>query len=161
MGLFDWLFRKPASAAPPPRMRRYEYPTGNIELAIRVNGGEPLPKVLEEIGVKWKPGNEHLWDEYDIESLVDTDEKRYHVVNRLLYARVKINRDLREKGKDIRGKDPFDYRGEAPEQVQHLQVKFPELFPGAFEGRLPPIQFRAIELANREGELDDYLRSRE
>jgi hypothetical protein len=142
-------------------MKRYDYPTGNIELAIRVNGGEPLATVLEEIGAKWKPGNEHLWDEYDIESLIETDEKRYHVVNRLLYARLSIYRDLRAKGKDIRGQDPFRYRGEAPEQVQRLQARFPELFPGAFEGRLPPIEYRAVEMPHLKGELENYLRSRE
>src|SRR5215510_1922648 len=100
MGLFAWLFRKaapaaPLPAAPPPGTRRYDHPTGNIELAIRVSRGEPLAKVLEEIGAKWKPGNEHLWDEYDIESLIDTAEKQSHVVNRLLYGRVSIYRALR------------------------------------------------------------------
>jgi hypothetical protein len=161
MALFNWLFRKAASASPAPKRRRYEYPTGNIEFAIRVNGGEPLAKVLEEIGAKWMPGNEHLWDEYDIESLIDTEEKRSHVVNRLLYARVSIYRTLRARGNDIRGQDPFGCRGGAPEEVHRLEVRFPELFPGAFEGKLPPMQFKAIELPNREEELEGYLRSRE
>jgi hypothetical protein len=31
---------------------------------------------MEEIRNKWTPGNECLWDEYDIESLIDSDEKK-------------------------------------------------------------------------------------
>ena len=66
--------------------KRYEYPTGNIEMATRVNRGEPLPAVLEDLKRKWTPGYEYLWDEYDAESLIDSDEKRQFMVNQLLYA---------------------------------------------------------------------------
>jgi hypothetical protein len=37
MGLFSWLF--PTRTAPEPEGRkRYEHPTGNVELAVRVGG---------------------------------------------------------------------------------------------------------------------------
>src|SRR5262245_13918072 len=71
MGLFRWLFGKPT----PPGRKRYEYPTGNAELAIRVERGEFVMAVIADIQPRWTPGNEHLWDEYDPESLIDTPEK--------------------------------------------------------------------------------------
>jgi hypothetical protein len=37
--------------------------------------------VLAQVGEQWKPGNEHLWDEFDPESLVDTMQRRRHTVN--------------------------------------------------------------------------------
>ena len=62
MGLFAWLFRKAAAPAPP-RGKRYDYPTGNVELALRVQGGEDLMAVLADVKRRWTPGNEHLWDD--------------------------------------------------------------------------------------------------
>ena len=88
------------------------------------------------------PGNEYSWDEYDIELLINSDEKYSFIVNRLLYARLSLYRVLCANERDIRGDDPFGYRSECPEQVRRLQVKFPDLFPGAFEGKLPPIQVK-------------------
>lgn len=77
MGLFDWLFGK-AAAGDKPAGKRYGYPTGNVELAARVESGEFLMAVMEDIRPRWQPGNEHLWDEYDPESLVDTPDKRQY-----------------------------------------------------------------------------------
>ncbi len=63
MGLLGWLFVKRSRPVAASRGRRYEFPTGNVELAIRVNRGEPLDAVGDEIMAMWTPGNEHLWDE--------------------------------------------------------------------------------------------------
>jgi hypothetical protein len=130
MGLFDWLFgrRKPPEVSL--ARKRYEYPTGNSEFAIRVNRGEPLPAVMEDIKPKWTPGNEYLWDEYDAESLIDTEEKRQYTVNQLLYSRLAVYRALRAVGKDIRGSDPFEYLGEVPEVCERLKGLFPDAFKG-------------------------------
>ena len=94
MGLFEWLFRKP-TAPSPAGGKRYEYSTGNIELATRVERGEFLMAVMADIKPRWTPGNEYLWDEYDPESLLDTSEKRQHLVNALLFGRLTVYRALR------------------------------------------------------------------
>jgi hypothetical protein len=64
MDLFNWLFRKSTRPAPSGQ-KRYEYPTGNVELAMRVERGEFLMAVIADIQPRWTPGNEYLWDEYD------------------------------------------------------------------------------------------------
>jgi hypothetical protein len=64
MGLFNWLFRE-ATRPAPPGQKRYEYATGNVELAMRVERGEFLMAVIADIKPQWTPGNEYLWDEYD------------------------------------------------------------------------------------------------
>lgn len=107
--------------------KRYDYPTGNIELAIRVNEGESLPDVLQDIQTKWTPGNEHLWDDYDLESLIDTPEKRGYLVNQLLYSRITVYRALRDKGNDIRGSDPFDHVEQVPDLFSKLKAQFPDV----------------------------------
>jgi hypothetical protein len=150
LGVFDWLFGSRVKAPTRPACKRYEFPTGNIEFAIRVQNGEPLFEVIQDIKPRWTPGNEYLWDECDAESLIDSDEKRSHVVNCLLYGRVIIYRALLKKGKDVRGNDPFAYFKESQEQVQYLQVMFPRLFPGAFEGKLPPVKLNAILLPDTD-----------
>src|SRR5262245_5237875 len=76
MWVFDWLFGRRKRPRDPSTGRRYEYLTGNVEEAIRVNRGEPFQEVGEDIQSRWTPGNEYLWDEYDAESLIDSDEKR-------------------------------------------------------------------------------------
>lgn len=58
---------------------------------------------------RWTPGNEYLWDDFDIETLVDTQEKQSMIVNVLLHSRITKYRMLRKKGIDIRGTDPFAY----------------------------------------------------
>jgi hypothetical protein len=129
MGIFDWLFGKGKQPPASRRGRRYEFVTGNVEFAIRLNRGEPFHALVQEIKSKWTPGNEHLWDDYDVESLIDSDEKKNQVVNQLLYSRITIYRALREKGMDIKGKDPFEYIEQAEEQITCLKVLFPALFP--------------------------------
>ena len=107
MAVFDWLFGRRKQASTLSFGKRYDYLTGNVELAIRRDRGEPLTVVLDDIGLKWTPGKEYLWDEYDPESLIDSYEKRHMMVNQLLYARVTLYRALRILGRDIRGLDPF------------------------------------------------------
>jgi hypothetical protein len=129
MGLFNWLFRKPAPPGPTSTgLKRYEYPTGNVELAIRVESGEFIKKVMADIHPRWTPGNEYLWDEYDLESLLDTPEKRQYMVNALLFGRLTVYRALRAAGKDIRGRDPFEFTAQVPEVVAGLAVRFPNVF---------------------------------
>lgn len=107
--------------------KQYDYPTGNVELAIRLNRGEPLPVVMNDIKTKWMPGNEYLWDDYDLESLINTPEKQHYLVNKLLYSRVTVYRALRECGKDIRGTDPFSHGEEVPDVMAKLKIQFPSL----------------------------------
>jgi hypothetical protein len=127
MGLFDWLFRK--SVGPTTSgQKRYEYPTGNVEMAIRVERGELLMTVLEEIRDKWTPGNEYLWDEYDPESLLDTEEKRGFMVNVLLFGRLTVYRALRATGRDVRGNDPLEFTKQVREVFAQLQTRFPTIF---------------------------------
>jgi hypothetical protein len=124
MGMFDWLFGVRKQPGTPSGGKKYEYLTGNVELAIRVNRGEPEAAVREDILMKWTPGNEYLWDEYDLESLIDTDEKRQCTVNQLLYMRVALYQALRSRGRDIKGLDPFRYALEVPETAQAFAVSF-------------------------------------
>ena len=128
MGLLDWLFGKRTRPDAASTGRQYEYLTGNVELAIRVNRGEPLDAVGDEIMAMWTPGNEHLWDEYDVESLVDSLDKRRVVVNQLIYARISIYRALRSKGRDIRGRDPLEHIGDCDGEFERLSALFPSLF---------------------------------
>jgi hypothetical protein len=126
MGLFNW-FRKPTRPAPPVQ-KRYEYPTGNVELAMRIERGEFLMAVLAEIKVRWTPGKEYLWDEYDPESLLDTSEKARYAVNALLFGRLTVYRALRATGNDVREHDPFDYVDQVPEVFAQLRARFPAVF---------------------------------
>lgn len=131
MGLFDWLFGKRSSTPLVYGTRRYGYPTGNLELAIRhEQGGEDLMTVHNQVLVQWRPGNEHLWDEYDPESLVDDEERRRYTVNQLLFARLTVYRALRATGRDIRGRDPFEFTAEVPEVMARLRERFPEALEG-------------------------------
>ena len=127
MGLIRWLFRM----SPPPAekgLKRYEYPTGNVELATRVGRGEFLMAVMEDIRPRWIPGNEYLWNDYDPESLIDTQEKRRQLVNCLLFARLTVYRALRAAGRDVRGRDPFDLADQVPEVMARLRAQFPGVF---------------------------------
>jgi hypothetical protein len=132
MGLFDRLFGKLPVVPPTFGTRRYSYATGNLELAIRhEKGGEPLMAVLEQVREQWKPGNEYLWDEFDPQSLIDTDERRRYTVNQLIYARICLYRALRAMGRDIRGRDPFEFTELVPEEYARLLAVFPNsLGPG-------------------------------
>jgi hypothetical protein len=111
----------------PPTVKHYEYVTGNLELMVRMQAGEPMQELMEEIRTRWQIGNESLWDDYDIESLIDTDEKRYHMVNNLLYSRIAIFRALRVAGHDCAGHDPFKFAHKLPDLCQELTRKFPPL----------------------------------
>ena len=106
----------------------YEYPTGNVELAVRVERGEFLMAVMADINPRWTPGNEFLWDEYDPESLVDAPEKRQHQVNALLFGRLAVYRALRAAGRDVRGRDPFEFKDQVPEVMARLRERFPGVF---------------------------------
>jgi hypothetical protein len=131
VGLFDWLFGKRASGPPVYGTRRYDYSTGNLELMIRhEQGGEPLMAVHQQVLEQWKPGNEYLWDEFDPESLIDTEERRQYTVNQLIYARISLYRALRASGRDIRGRDPFEFAGEVPEVMAHLRAQLPDALDG-------------------------------
>jgi hypothetical protein len=147
MGLFDWLFRKPA--APAPGQKRYEYPTGNVELAMRTERGEHLMAVLADIKPRWTPGNEHLWDQYDPESLLDTPEKRQHLVNALLFGRLTVYRALRAAGRDVRGRDPFEFQDEVPEVMARLRERFPGVFG---DGPRPTVRVEARPLKLSPGD---------
>jgi hypothetical protein len=127
MGIFDRLFGKPSSPAPSGQ-KRYEYPTGNVELAMRVERGEFLMAVVEDIQPRWTPGNEYLWDEYDPESLLDTPEKLQHLVNTLLFGRLTVYRALLAAGRDVRGQDPFEFKDQVPEVMARLRERFPGVF---------------------------------
>jgi hypothetical protein len=85
MGLFDWLSRKPARPVPSGQ-KQYEYPTGNVELAMRVERGEFLMAVMADVKPRWTPGNEHLWDDYDPESLMDKPVKQHPQLKPLLFG---------------------------------------------------------------------------
>jgi hypothetical protein len=127
MGLFNRLFGERSTGSPAYGERSYGYPTGNLELMIRhEKGGEDLMVVLEQVREQWKPGNEYLWDDFDPESLVDTEERRRYSVNQLLYSRICLSRALRAAGRDIRGRDPFEIAAETPEVVARLRDRFPE-----------------------------------
>jgi hypothetical protein len=142
MGFFDWLFRKPTLPALPGQ-KRYEYPTGNVELAMRVERGEYLMAVMADIKPRWAPGNEHLWDEYDPESLLDTPEKARYMVNALLFGRLTVYRALRAAGRDVRGQDPFEFMNQVPEVITRLRERFPGVFD---EGARPAVQVEARPL---------------
>ncbi len=132
MGVFDSLRGRFRPAVP----KRYAYPTGNVELAMRIEAGEPLMAVLEDTKLKWTPGNEQLWDEYDPESLLDTDEKRGFLVNYYLFGRLTLYRALRAEDWDMRGRDPMDLHDQVPETYKLLQERFPDIFG---EGAHPTI----------------------
>ncbi len=148
MGLFSWLFGKsPASESG--GKKRYEYPTGNLELAMRVERGEFLMAVIADIKPRWTPGNEYLWDEYDPESLLDTPEKRENLVNTLLFGRITVYRALRTVSRDVRGSDPFGFKEQVPEVMARLRERFPGVFE---EGVRPEIQLVAHPLKLSPGD---------
>jgi hypothetical protein len=148
MRLFDRLFRKrrsPASAG----QKRYEYPTGNVETATRIERGEFLMAVIADIKPRWTPGNEHLWDEYDPESLLDTPAKRQYVVNILLFGRLTVYRVLCAGGLDVRGRDPFEFKEQVPEVMAQLRARFPGYFD---DGPRPPVRFNVRSLKLSPGD---------
>src|SRR3954447_4685278 len=145
MSSFEGPFRKPGRPAPSGQ-KRYEYPTGNVELAVRVERGEFLMAVLADIKPRWTPGNEYLWDEYDPESLLDTPEKARHLVNALLFGRLAVYRALRAAGRDVRGHDPLEFANLVPEVLAHLRARFPGVFG---EGDRPgvKVEVRPLKLS--------------
>ena len=148
MGWLDWLFRKagrPAPSAP----KRYEYPTGNVELATRVERGEFLLAVIADIKPRWEPGNEYLWDEYDPESLLDTPEKERYAVNALLFGRLTVYRALRAAGRDVRGQDPFEFADQVPEVFAQLRARSPTVFG---EGARPGLNVEVHQLKLSPGD---------
>jgi hypothetical protein len=148
MGLFDWLFRKTAQPAPSAQ-KRYQYPTGNIELGMRVERGEFLMAVIADIKPRWAPGNEYLWDDYDPESLVDTPEKARYTVNALLFGRVTAYRALRASGRDVRGQDPFEFAKLVPEVFTQLRERFPGVYA---EGARAPLRLEIQPLKLSPGD---------
>jgi hypothetical protein len=148
MGLFRWLFGKPTPPAPA-GWKRYEYPTGNVELAIRVERGEFLMAVMADIRSRWTPGNEHLWDDYDAESLIDTPDKRQYPVNSLLFGRLTVYRALRAAGRDVRGRDPFEFADQVPEVMGGLKARLPGVFE---EGAQPRVNLEVRQLKLSPGD---------
>jgi hypothetical protein len=130
----------------PSGLKRYEYPTGNEELAMRVERGEFLMNVIADITPRWAPGNEHLWDDYDPGSLLDTPEKRQYTVNILLFGRLAVYRALRAAGREVLGHDPLDFRDQVPEVMARLRERFPGIFD---EGAQPAVRItlRHLELS--------------
>jgi hypothetical protein len=152
MGLFRWLFRKPTPPVPT-AWKRYEYPTGNVELAIRVERGEFLMAVIADIKPRWTPGNEYLWDEYDPESLLDTPEKQQFLVNSLLFGRLTVYRALRAAGRDVRGRDPFEFADQVLEVMAQLRARSPGVFE---EGAEPGVNLvvKPLKLSPGDPGLD-------
>ena len=148
MGLFSWFFPK-KKRIPLFGSKKYEYATGNIETAIRIERGEYLMSVIADIKPRWTPGNEHLWDEYDPESLLDTSEKRQHLVNRYLFGRLTIYRALLTIGRDVRGKDPLEFKDQVPEVMTQLRKRFPGIFDG---GPSPSVKLEALPLKLTPGD---------
>ena len=68
-------------------LQDYKYTNKFQEKQHRINNGENPEKVSIDIENRWKLGNEKLWDNYNIESLIDTDEKYNN--NYVLYKRIK------------------------------------------------------------------------
>lgn len=91
------------------QLKDYTYLTGNVEAVERINKGEDMMLVFSDVQTKWTPGNEYLWDEYNIESLINTPEKDKLIVNHLIYKRIKKYRELKTKEIDIKGQDPMNY----------------------------------------------------
>ena len=106
--------------------KTYQYRTGSFEAMRRVYRGESSQDVNEEIKRKWTPGNEYLWDEYDIESLIDLEEKRSYDENKRLYARITLYRALWGQGRDVRGHDPMKHVGDVEGHALRLRSLFPE-----------------------------------
>jgi plasmid rolling circle replication initiator protein Rep len=71
----------------------YPYPSPSKEILVRIWQGEDRATVQKEVRTRYQPGNEHLWDIYDIETLIDTPEKQATLENRLLYSRIKSYRE--------------------------------------------------------------------
>lgn len=155
MGIFDWLFGGRNHPGAPATGKRYAYVTGNVEAAIRLNRGEPLPAVMKDIKSMWTPGYEHLWDAYDVESLIDTNEKRQMAVNQLLYARITVYRTLRSRGRDVKGLDPFRYALEVPEVAEGLVAKFPEMLEGGQLFRTMDVRPKQPPVTGRDAALGD------
>jgi hypothetical protein len=86
--------------------KKYEYLTGDAEFSERMGNGEDIVLLSLEISAKWAPGNEILWNEYNINTLVNTNVKRVLKANRELYERIQIYRELTKRGFDMKGKDP-------------------------------------------------------
>ena len=148
MGFLNWLFRKSPRPALPGE-KKYEYPTGNLELQMRVQRGEFLQAIIDDIKPKWTPGNEHLWDEYDPESLLDTPEKCQHMVNFLLFGRLTVFRALRAAGRNLQGRDPFDLQDQVPEVMVQLRKRFPDVFGS---GPRRPVQVAANQVKLAPGD---------
>jgi|SaaInlStandDraft_7_1057024.scaffolds.fasta_scaffold06791_4 hypothetical protein len=71
-------------------MENYKYINRIEEKQTRINNGENIEKVNNDINRRWLTGNEQLWNNYNIESLIDTDIKYNY--NYSLYKRIKIYR---------------------------------------------------------------------
>jgi hypothetical protein len=111
---------------------------------MRVERGEFLMAVMADIKPRWTPGNEYLWDEYDPESLLDRPKKARHLVNALLFGRLRVYRALRAAGRDVRGQDPFEFKEQVPEVMARLRERFPGVFE---EGARPAVRLEARPLA--------------
>jgi hypothetical protein len=116
---------------------------------MRIERGEFLMAVMEDIKPRWTPGNEYLWDEYAPESLLDTPEKAWHMVNTLLFGRLTVYRALRAAGRDVRGQDPFEFADQVPEVFAQLRARFPGVFG---EGPRPSLNLEVHPLKLTPGD---------
>ena len=105
--------------------KQYEHVTGNTEAMYRMMLGEDPQTVAEEIGERWRPGNEYMWDDYDPESLVDSHDRKMVGVNCLLYSRITVYRLLRDRGFQIEGQDPFGHIEQVDKETIKLLRRFP------------------------------------
>jgi hypothetical protein len=84
--------------------------------------------VWEDLNRRWDPGGEYLWDEYDPESLLDTPEKARYTANYRLFGRLVVYRALRAAGRDVQGRDPFEFQDQVSEVMSRLRERFPRVF---------------------------------
>ena len=87
--------------------------------------------------------------EFDPESFLDTPEKRYHIVNALLFGRITVYRALLASGRDVRGSDPFQFQDQVPEAMAWLRERFPGIFG---DGPRPTLQIVAVPMTLSPGD---------
>lgn len=78
-------------------LKNYEYENCAHELLMRVNNGENQDKVANEVSIMWAVGNEYLWNEYNIESILENSNKNNNEINKILYQRIINYRDKIKK----------------------------------------------------------------
>jgi hypothetical protein len=90
--------------------KSYNHKSGSYEVVERSKEDSNFEEIFQEVINRWKPGNEYLWDDYNIETLINTDKHNRPVINYLLYSRIIIYRELLKTGINIQGKDPHNFK---------------------------------------------------